>query len=354
VTVGRLEELLSAFNSVRVAVVGDFFLDKYLDIDATLDEVSLETGKTAYQVVATRCSPGAAGTVTNNLAALGVAAVYAVGVVGTDGQGYELKQGLAATGVRLDYMLECNNLMTPTYIKPLVRREDGAVEELNRFDIKNRQPLPPEVEEGVIKLLRRCVPQVDGIVIADQVQERNYGVVTDRMRDVLAQLAAEHPDKVFFADSRARIGEFTNVIIKPNQHEARAALQQSSQRTLQQQSQPLTVSEAEQAALALARRSRRPVYVTLGDRGILVCDGRNCRVIPAPRVTGPIDIVGAGDAVTAGIVPSLCAGASVAEAALIGNLVASITIQQIGTTGTASRRQVLERFAEVEGEMPDV
>jgi hypothetical protein len=47
-------------------------------------------------------------------------------------------------------------------------------------------------------------------------------------------------------------------------------------------------------------------------------------------VSGEIDIVGAG--------------AEPSEAALLGNLVASITIQQIGTTGTATLAQVRERF----------
>jgi sugar/nucleoside kinase (ribokinase family) len=46
----------------------------------------------------------------------------------------------------------------------------------------------------------------------------------------------------------------------------------------------------------------------------------------------------------AGIMAALCAGASPGEAALVGNLVASITVQQIGTTGTATRGQVLERL----------
>lgn len=58
--------------------------------------------------------------------------------------------------------------------------------------------------------------------------------------------------------------------------------------------------------------------------------------------------MGAGDSVTGGLVPSLCSGASPVEAAVVGNLVASITVQQIGTTGTASPEQVLKRFSEWE------
>ena len=59
----RLEELIARFPSRRIAVMGDFFLDKYLDVDPALAEPSVETGKTAHQVVSVRATPGAAGTV---------------------------------------------------------------------------------------------------------------------------------------------------------------------------------------------------------------------------------------------------------------------------------------------------
>jgi len=49
----------------------------------------------------------------------------------------------------------------------------------------------------------------------------------------------------------------------------------------------------------------------------------------------------------AAIALALCAGATPSEAALIANLVASITIQQLGTTGTATCEQVLARHREV-------
>jgi sugar/nucleoside kinase (ribokinase family) len=63
---------------------------------------------------------------------------------------------------------------------------------------------------------------------------------------------------------------------------------------------------------------------------------------PAVPPRGPVDIVGAGDAAMAGITCALCAGASVAEAAEIGCLAAGVTIRQVGTTGTASRKQIME------------
>jgi sugar/nucleoside kinase (ribokinase family) len=67
-------------------------------------------------------------------------------------------------------------------------------------------------------------------------------------------------------------------------------------------------------------------------------------LIPGVKVTGPIDPTGAGDSATAGAVLTLASVGTPAEAALVGNLVASITVQQLGTTGTASPQQVLDRL----------
>jgi len=76
--------------------------------------------------------------------------------------------------------------------------------------------------------------------------------------------------------------------------------------------------------------------------------GENNRGVLVPAVPLPpgtkIDIVGAGDACTSGIVTTLCAGGSPEEAAFVGNLVASNTIQVIGTTGTTTRGQVVATY----------
>src|ERR1700694_2434522 len=89
-----LDRILSAVPRLSVAVLGDLFLDRYLDIDAALTEPSIETGLDAYQVVNVRSYPGAAGTVINNLIALGVGKVHAISAIGDDGEGYELRQAL--------------------------------------------------------------------------------------------------------------------------------------------------------------------------------------------------------------------------------------------------------------------
>src|SRR5438105_10599509 len=94
-----IDAILARLPAMTVGVVGDLFLDRYLDLDAALTEPSLETGLDAYQVVRVRSYPGAAGTVINNLAALGVGRVCPVAVVGQDGEGHELRQALDALNV---------------------------------------------------------------------------------------------------------------------------------------------------------------------------------------------------------------------------------------------------------------
>jgi rfaE bifunctional protein kinase chain/domain len=338
----RIAGILRCFPERRLLVVGDFFLDLYFDLDRSLSEVSIETSLEAYQVVRVRSSPGAAGTVTSNLRALDVG-VIALGVIGMDGMGYELLHGLQARGVDVSPLIQAEDRFTPTYTKPMMREQDGQVHELNRLDIKNRTALPVSIEEQLIAALRDQVDQVDGIVVADQVQERNCGVITDRVREELAALAAARPGKVIVADSRVRVGEYCGLAVKPNAREAVTALHpgcedESSDR-----------DTAESCAAALFQRNGKPVFLTVGADGVIVFDREGRTHVPAIRVEGPIDIVGAGDSTMAGIAAALCCGATHAEAALLGTLVASITIQQIGTTGTATRAQVLDRYRAMPG-----
>lgn len=326
----RLEEMLARFPAQTVLVVGDYFLDKYLDIDPALSEPSLETGLEAYQVVGVRNYPGAAGTVVNNLRALEVQ-VVAVGVIGEDGEGDDLRRGLARLGVDTAALQQAPGRFTPTYLKPRLRPANGTARELNRLDTKNRTLLPADLEDALIAALRGALPRVQGVIIADQVSEANCGVITERVRAALSDLAQTHPGVIFVADSRERIGQFGQVIVKPNAGEAMRAT---------------GAADVPGAARALRARTGRPVVVTDGGEGMWVYDGHGEQRVPGISVAGPIDIVGAGDSALAGMTAALCAGATLAEAALVGNLAASITIQQVGVTGTATRAQVRARLSE--------
>ena len=334
----HLKTILNQFQNQRILVVGDFYLDAYWYIDKTRSTLSLETPWHTNPVIEQRYSPGAAGTVTNNLKALGVGAVYTLGVIGEDGFGGTLLDCLQTNGCLTDFMIQVPERVTPTYLKPIHRGYEGVETEGPRFDIENQSAADEAVETAVIDALRDCIPLVDGIIVGDQMPIENLGVVTNRVRDELCELGAAFPDKIFFADSRTRIGKYRNVIIKPNRFEAKRAVQP------EWNGQEVSIEEARQSAVALAEKTQRTVYVTLGENGILVYDEGKFTHIPGVSINDEIDPVGAGDSVSAGLVATLCSQVEApVEAAYVGNLVASITVTKIGATGTASPTEILQR-----------
>src|SRR6266702_7525491 len=100
----RFRSVAAGYSKLNVAVVGDFCLDRYLEIDAARQETSIETGLAVHNVVRVRAQPGGAGTILNNLVALGIGTIYPVGFAGEDGEGFELRRALSnKPGVRLDH-----------------------------------------------------------------------------------------------------------------------------------------------------------------------------------------------------------------------------------------------------------
>ncbi|MEO2089583.1 MAG: PfkB family carbohydrate kinase [Gemmataceae bacterium] len=342
-----VEHVLTAVPGRTVGLVGDLFLDRYFDIDAALNEPSVETGLTAYQVTGVRCYPGALGTVLNNLAALGVGRIHPVTVIGDDGEGYELRKALdAMPAVVTDDIVVSADRRTPTYSKPMLS-ENGAVRELNRLDTKNRTPTPDAVIADVIARLYAAWDSFDAVIVLDQVSEAECGVITTRVRNTLEKLAQRDPNMFVLADSRERIGKFRNVSVKPNMDECRRAIWRTPPKRFD-------LSDDTFAPFDLSQLVNGATFLTLGAGGIGYVPkptdrGTNRIDIPAYPVTGPIDICGAGDSCSAGIACAMTAGATPEQAAAFGNLVASITVQQIGVTGTATPEQVRARWREVGG-----
>jgi len=334
----RLDELIERFGECRVVVIGDFFLDKYLDTEPSLVEHSVETGQAAHQVTGIRTSAGVAGTVVNNLAALGAGRLEAIGAVGTDGEAWELRRCLEQLGCRSEHLHGFESLMTPTYLKPRDRTDSSLAGEHERYDTKNRREMSEEVSRGVIGSLETVLAEgdVDAVIVADQVEAEGRGVVTELVREALSRLAGEHPDVIFWVDSRIRVDRFPGLTIKPNQFEAVG-------REFPLPGERVELEEVRAALDHLRESTGAAVVVTLGERGMLVSDPEPEHV-PGVELSGELDTTGAGDSATAGCVLGWASGGTLAEAALVGNLVASITVEQLAQTGTASREQLRDRL----------
>lgn len=333
----RFEALTSRYAGLRVVLLGDFCLDRYLEIDPGRAEVSIETGLVVHNVVRVRSQPGAAGTILNNLVALGLGTIHTLGFCGDDGEGYELQRCLRAMkGVQPGRFIATAERRTFTYCKPLVMHPGKPPEELNRLDSKNWTPTPDSLEDRLIAALREAARDADAVIVMDQVDVADTGVVTGRVRAALGELARERPDLLILADSRRGLAGWPSVGFKMNAAELG---------TLLAKPVPDSVDGVKALASELARRQGRPVFVTLSERGVVGALGTGeVEHVPSLPVRGPIDIVGAGDSVTANLTAALAAGASVREAMELAMAGASEVIHQLGTTGTANTTQLRGRL----------
>jgi rfaE bifunctional protein kinase chain/domain len=328
----RFSTIAARYPSLRIGVIGDICLDRYFDIDPARQEISIETRLPVHNIARVRCQPGAAGTILNNLAALGVQP-FSVGLCGEDGEGWELERALARLP-GTHRLVRNSALRTFTYTKPLVHRPHQPPEELSRLDLKNWDPTPHAVETTLLESFDAIAPSLHAVLVMDQVDVPDTGVVTRRVRDAVGRFAAEHPSVPVIADSRRGLRDWPPMIFKMNAAEL-AALTHSSPAA--------DVATTGEHAVRLARSSGRPVFVSLSERGILAgMPGGTTAHAPALPERGPIDIVGAGDSVTANLACALAAGATVAEALEIAMAAASVVIHQLGTTGTATPTQIAE------------
>jgi bifunctional ADP-heptose synthase (sugar kinase/adenylyltransferase) len=182
------------------------------------------------------------------------------------------------------------------------------------------------VERRILERIREAVPSFDVVLVSDQAETSAGGVVTPAVRDLVAGLARAHPSKVFWVDSRMRAELFRDVIVKPNEREAREACRRLPGRV-------------DFAALQ-ETIGAKPLIVTHGGDGAEIVERGKSVWVAGRKIGNPVDICGAGDSFSAGAAMTMAVTGSASEAARIGNLVASITIMKKGT-GTASPAEVL-------------
>ena len=332
-TEDRIKEILKGYDALSIAVIGDFCLDRYFEIDPSRKEISIETGLDVYNVTRVRTQPGAAGTILNNLVALGIGEIHSIGFRGTDGEGWLLKQALNKfSGVNTEHFLETDQRHTFTYSKPLVLEPGQAPKELNRLDIKNWSPTPTSISEKICEGILAIADHVDAMIVMDQVDIAETGVITREVLACLGEIQSNNPELPIIADSRRSLKTYPNLTFKMNADELSKWIGTT---------EALTPEEVGQQASALVKKTNLPVFVSMADQGIVgACPGAPHTHEPSLPVRGPIDIVGAGDSVTANLCAALASGATQQEAMHLAMRAASCVIHQLGTTGTASRKDL--------------
>jgi rfaE bifunctional protein kinase chain/domain len=324
----ELERLLTDIRRVRIAVIGDYCLDAYWTLDASLSEISVETGLATRPVRSQRYSLGGAGNVVNNLLSLGVSRVRAFGVLGADPFGREMLRILDAASVDTrGLFVQQKRWDTPVYIKPVEGESEQA-----RIDFGNANELDPATGSALCDALAAALPEVDMVIVNQQLE---HGINTEGVRRTLAALIAGGRVP-FICDSRSFSDSYAGAVRKLNDREALRLcdVQWESE-------EPVPRPDAERAAETLFGRWKTPVFLTRGPRGMLVRDPSGMHEVPGLQILGRIDTVGAGDSALAGIAAALAAGRGCPESATLGNLVAGVTVQKLFVTGTASPQEIL-------------
>lgn len=325
----QLQKILDKISSAKIAVVGDFCLDAYWFIDEAMSEISIETNEVTRPVAKQRYSLGGAGNVTNNLAALGVKDIRPFGVIGTDPFGAEMIRIMKEAGINPDNLLiQEEKWSTHTYVKPYLNDK-----ELNRVDFGNYNLLSKKTADLLISNLTARIPEVDIIIINQQVPS---GIHTVYFRQKLLSVIHHFPKKKFIVDSRNFNDYYNGTIRKMNDTEA------AKQCGINKKpDEMVTYLEVVSSAKELFKRYSKPLFITRGSRGSLIIDEQGISEIPGLMILAETDTVGAGDSYLAGAASTLAAGFSMSEAALLGSLVAGVTVQKLFQTGTATPEEIL-------------
>ena len=326
----KLKHILKDISRVSVAVVGDFCVDAYWALDTQANELSLETGKPTVAIRSQSYSLGGAGNVATNLAALGVRRTFALGVTTDDVFGREMIKQMRGLKIHVGGLVGQSKAWgTPVYAKPY----RGSVEQ-NRIDFGRFNSLFRESEKKLIATLRDEISKVDAVIVNQQLPR---SIFTRTVIRALNDLAAKYPDKVFLVDSRHRIPVFRSMICKLNAIEAAGLFGKKVRHN-----EHIATTQLCRYAEHFFKQFRKPVFITRGRLGLLLFDDNGTLEIPAMKVAGVTDPVGAGDTVVATLAAALAAGATPVQAGSLAMIAAAITIRKLRQTGTASPKEILQ------------
>jgi sugar/nucleoside kinase (ribokinase family) len=189
-----------------------------------------------------------------------------------------------------------------------------------------------EVSGRLAQALTTLAGDVDGIIVMEQTDRPGTGVIAGPVIAALRAIASGRPTLPMLADSRRGFGDYPPLSFKMNAAELA---------NLEHISGAPDLNVVRTATARLAGLNRRPAFVTLAERGVVVATAEGAvDHLPALPLRGPIDVVGAGDSVSANLLAALAAGATPSEAGAVAMAASSHVIHQLATTGTANVAQI--------------
>ena len=320
----RARDLTDRFAAVRVLVVGDVMLDRFIVGDVT--RISPEAPVPVVHFRSEYARLGGAANVAHNLVALG-ARVTLVGVVGRDEGAMRLREELDRTGIGADDLVE--DPSRPTVEK--VRVVTGRHQQVMRIDYEDDRDMTAAVERQVVDAVARAANDATVVVVSDYLKGAVTKPVVEAAARVRARGAALIVDpKIPHLDCYAGAS-----LVTPNQHEAEIATHRRIR----------SDEDARLAALEFRTRTRcDAALITRGEQGMWLSSEREEGGISA-IAREVADVTGAGDTVVATLALAIAAGATLTEGAMLANQAAGMVVRKFGPA-TLTPRELLDTFQE--------
>ena len=299
----------SGWHSVRVLVVGDVMLDKYIWGD--VERISPEAPVPVVRATWHNERPGGAANVAMNLAGLG-ACVTVAGFAGGDDEQRGLESMLAEAGVE-PALTEVEAIPTTTKLRIF-----SGNQQMMRLDTEVAPSLSNAAYTNLLKGVSTALPNADVVVLSDYAK----GVLTEAVcRSIIAQ-AGKLGIPVLVDPKQRDFSRYRGATtLCPNLKELSAAT-----------GEPFADVDRVLAAgqATLGSLDMQFMVVTLGDKGIAVL--RRDSRLHAPAVVRQVyDVSGAGDTVIAVLALALACHVEIETAIQLANLAAGIVVNKVGT-----------------------
>ena len=308
------------FGRARILVVGDAILDRYRIGDA--HRLSPEAPIPVLRPRRGHDTAGGAANVAMNIAALGGHAVLAA-VAGDDAAGNALA-ALLRTSDRVESAL----IVAPNRPTTAKTRFIAGSHQLLRMDEETTDPLDPATAAALLRAVEAALPDTDIVILSDYAK----GVLCDDVLGPLLAMIAAHGKRTIADPKRPDFGAYKGVtVLTPNELEVRAASHIDARFD----------AEADRAGrAALDATGGEAVLVTRSAKGLtLARRGQAALHLPA-RARDVADVSGAGDTLVAALAVAMAAGAPLAEAAMLANVTAGISVGKPGTA-TVTQAELL-------------
>jgi len=305
----RARAIARGFAGVRVLVIGDAMLDRF--IAGRVSRISPEAPVPVVAFEHETHRLGGAANVAHNIAALGAQAAL-VALTGTDDGAALLTRECRDSGIAPSFVADPDR---PTTTKVRVVTERN--QQVARIDYEVDVEVSGDIEQRLLAELQKHAAQADAIVISDYLK----GCVTRRIVEAAVTEAARTGAAVLVDPKIPHIDHYAGAtFVTPNHHETETAAH-------------MRVRSEEDARIAARRIRERArchgVLMTRGDQGMwLLADTVEGRLPASAREVS--DVTGAGDTVIATMAVAIAAGATPAEAARLANEAAGITVTRFG------------------------